>query len=397
MSDQDQVTPSVRSLREAQARLDSLFRYHPHGVFSLDLVGCFTALNGTAQAMCGYTEDELIGTSFADLVDPRDLRKVRAAFADLLRRQARTIEVRFRRRDLSVGEVEIIGLPIVVDDEVIGIYGLAEDVTERRRAQLVIDEAHAATRQASEAKSRFFASMSHEIRTPLTSILASAELIGDTELDPHQRRILGVMERSGQRLLWMVDEILDFSRLEAGGAELSEEEFVLGDVVDEIVVVVGNGALAKGLDLRVFVDPDLGGSFYGDPERLSHVLGNLVGNAVKFTPSGQISIEVTRDSSLGQGDTGSEPLDRVGVRIVVRDSGIGMTPEQQRLAFNSFQQADSSITRTYGGSGLGLSIVRELVDLMGGSVSVESALGQGSAFTVLIPLCQAVVPAVEHD
>ena len=379
------MTPSdatARALREAEARLTSLFHFHPHGVFSLDLEGRFTAVNDAAQRLSGgYTEDELIGRPFVDLLDPDDVAELVGHFQALLDRTPRHIECRFRRKDGIFGYIEIIGLPIVVDDEVTGIYGIAEDVTERRRFEQVLDDARTAAEDASEAKSRFLATVSHEIRTPLTSVLAAVELFGETTLDAHQQRMLAVVQRSGERLLSMVNEILDFSRIEAGQTELVAVPFRMHDVVSELAMVMEPGVTAGGLRLDTSVGPGVDGVLVGDPERLGQVLVNLVGNAVKFTEHGAVTVAVTPDETHEPGSA-----DELGVRIAVSDTGIGMTPEQQRLIFESFQQADSSITRTYGGSGLGLSIARELIGLMGGTITVESAPGRGSTFTVLVPL-----------
>lgn len=376
----DSPESTARALREAEARLTSLFHFHPHGVFSLDLEGRFTSVNAAAQEMSGgYAEHELIGRPFVDLLDEDDVVDLLVHFEALLAKQPRNIECRFHRKDGLVGDVEIIGLPIIVDDEVTGVYGIAQDVTERRRVEQMMDDARTAAEDASEAKSRFLATVSHEIRTPLTSVLAAVELFGETTLDAHQQRMLEVVERSGERLLGMVNEILDFSRIEAGQTELVSVPFRLRDVVADLAMVMEPDVVARGLRLDTHVAADVDATFTGDPERLGHVLVNLVGNAVKFTESGVVTVEVSRVD-------GSQEAGEVGVRIAVTDTGIGMTRDQQRLIFESFQQADSSITRTYGGSGLGLSIVRQLVTLMGGTITVDSAPGRGSTFTVLVPL-----------
>ena len=392
---------TTRALKETEARLTSLFHYHPHGVFSLNNEGRFTSLNSAALSISGgYVESELLGRPFTDLLDAENAEEADAIvthFQALLARQPRHIECRIYRKDGIVGEVEMIGLPIVVDDEVTGIYGIAQDVTERRRFEQLMDDARTAAEDASDAKSRFLATVSHEIRTPLTSVIAALELFGDTTLDVHQQRMLAVMERSSQRLLAMVNEILDFSRIEAGQAELASLPFHLHDVVADLAMVMEPGISAKGLQLETYVADDVDKVLIGDPQRLGHVLINLVGNAVKFTESGTVRIEVTRamTSVLARpGDAGLPDGEILGVRIAVSDTGIGMTCDQQRRIFESFQQADSSITRTYGGSGLGLSIVRELVTLMGGTITVDSTPGAGSTFLVLVPfLVQVDLPA----
>ena len=368
----------ARALREVTARLRSLVEFHPDGVFSLDLEGHFTSVNSEALLQSGgYAEDELIGTSFVHLLFDDDVPVVFEHFTALLQGEPRTFEVRLRRHDGSTGELEVIGLPIVVDGEVTELYGIAEDISERKQFQQMLADARRAAESASDAKSAFLATMSHEIRTPLTSVLASAELLGETELTPEQRQLVIVMERSGERLLRLVNEVLDFSRIEAGRAELVAVPFRLVELVDETVLMVRRSIAARGLSFSSSVDEALPCRVVGDPERIGQVLTNLIGNATKFTHQGRVELNVTQASS----EAGV-----VGVRFAVSDTGIGMTAEQQGLVFEKFRQADSSVTREYGGTGLGLSISRQLVDLMGGTLDVESEPGRGSTFTVVLPL-----------
>ena len=222
-----EVADTSRALREVEARFASLFHYHPHGVFSLDLTGRFTSANEAALVQSGgYTEAELLRENFVDLLDPADIDDVSEQFMALLAREPRNFRVRFHRKDGAIGELDIIGLPIVVDGEVTGIYGIAEDVTERLRLERMMEDARAAAEDANEAKSRFLATVSHEIRTPLTSVLAALEIL--VRHRARRRRSAGcstVMGRSGERLLALVNDILDFSRIEAGRTELMEVPF----------------------------------------------------------------------------------------------------------------------------------------------------------------------------
>ena len=373
------------TLKLTQARLDSLSDFHPDGVFSLDLAGHFTSVNASALLQSGgYTPDELLGRSFTTLLLDDDVPTVLDHFVRLLGKQASTFEVRFQRADGSLGELEIIGLPIVVDDEVVEVYGIAEDITERKQFQQMLDDARRAAESANEAKSVFLATMSHEIRTPLTSVLAAAEMLRDSELDAEQAKLVSLMERSGNRLLRLVDEVLDFSRVEAGEAEIRPRAFGLADLVDDTVLMVRRaypGGTGEGPALTCVVDPALPQRVVGDPERIAQVLTNLVDNACKFTSSGRIDVRVTGEPGDSvQGD------DVVAVRFEVSDTGIGMRPEHLQVVFELFQQADSSATRAYGGTGLGLAISRHLVELMGGEIQVVSELGRGSTFSFVLPL-----------
>ncbi|MCU1535870.1 MAG: hybrid sensor histidine kinase/response regulator, partial [Humibacillus sp.] len=366
------------TLKLTRARLDSLSDYHPDGIFSLDLEGRFTAVNAEALLQSGgYTADQLLGHPFVGLLLEEDIATVQGHFESLLARQATTFEVRFRRADGTIGELEMIGLPIVVDDLVVEVYGIAEDITERKQFQHMLAAARRSAEGASEAKSSFLATMSHEIRTPLTSVLAAAELLADSGLTPDQQQLVALMERSGERLLRLVNDVLDFSRIEAGQVEITALPFTLADLVDETVLIVRGAMVDKRVSFASAVAPDLPHRLVGDAERIAQVLTNLVDNAGKFTPEGHVEVRVSRETTDD---------DTVAVRFAVSDTGIGLTPEQQERVFDTFVQADSSVTRQYGGTGLGLSISRQLVSLMGGEIDVVSEPGRGSTFSFVLPL-----------
>ncbi len=375
---------SDRELRATRARLEALAQHHPHGFVSLDLNGRFTSINPSALALSGgYTEEELMATPFADLLAPEDVARMARHFADMLASESKRLEVRFRRKDGTWGDLDLIGVPIVVDGEVIGVQATAEDITERRRLQQVLDEAVRDAEAATAAKSIFLATMSHEIRTPLTSVLAALELLGDLSLTPEQSALWSIIDRSGQRLLGLVDDLLDFSRIEAGKTDLVLDTFWVRDLLVAVETEMRPTVEGQALDFVVECDPGLDLPVIGDAPRIHQVLTNLVSNAAKFTATGSVTM---RASVI---DTAA---DRVGVRLDVVDTGMGLTGEQQRLVFESFRQADASITRQYGGTGLGLAISRKLVALMGGTIEVASMPGRGSTFTVLVSLARRVLP-----
>jgi PAS domain S-box-containing protein len=361
-----------RQMRETGERYRSLFEYHPDAVFSLDLEGLFTSANPSSEQLSGYTEDELLGMSFTALLPPEELESTLGAFLRLLAREPQRFEVGFLHQHGHIVELAITGLPIIVDDEVVGAYGIAKDVTERNRLQAALVEARRTAVEANSAKSLFLANMSHEIRSPLTSVLAAAEMLADTDLDTGQRRLAQTMDRQGERLLGLVDEILDFSRIEAGKAALARVPFGLREVVLESVGTLVAAAEAKGLDLTLEVDERVDDDWTGDPARLAQVLTNLVGNAVKFTERGWVRVLV-------------EPGTDGPVSFSVADSGIGVTPEQQERLFESFNQADPSITRKYGGTGLGLAICRQLVTLMGGTIRLDAPAEGGCVVSFSVP------------
>ncbi|WP_193614374.1 PAS domain-containing sensor histidine kinase [Nocardioides lijunqiniae] len=377
-SDEDaqRLVAVERAMRETSERYRSLFEYHPNAVFSLDLEGRFTSANPSSQLLSGYSEAELLGMLFTDLLPPDELEPTLAAFLRLLDREPQRFEVQFLHKAGHLVDLSVTGLPIIVEDELVGAYGIAEDVTARNRMRAELDDARRAAEEASNAKSLFLANMSHEIRTPLTSVLAAAEMLSDTDLDDRQQRLAAVMDRQGAQLLRLVDEILDFSRVEAGKADLVRVPFALREVLTQAVGTQAAAAEGKGLALRLEVDERLDDAATGDPARLAQVLTNLVGNAVKFTETGSVRV---------QAEPGPPAPDGPTVLVAVTDTGIGVTPEQKDRLFTSFSQADPSITRRYGGTGLGLAICKELVTLMGGEIGLELPAEGGCRFSFHVP------------
>jgi signal transduction histidine kinase/DNA-binding response OmpR family regulator/HPt (histidine-containing phosphotransfer) domain-containing protein len=245
--------------------------------------------------------------------------------------------------------------------------------------------------KANAAKSEFLANMSHEVRTPINGVLGMNGLLLETGLNDEQRRFAEAVQESGEALLKVINDILDISKLEAGKVEIEAIDFDLAEVVESAVTLLAPKAFAKTIDLGVFVHPTAAAAFRGDPGRIRQILLNLIGNAIKFTQKGGVSVEVlvAGPSKAAEGAT--------VVRFEIRDSGIGMTETVRDSLFEKFTQADSSITRRYGGTGLGLAISRQLVGLMGGAIDVESQPGLGSKFWFELPLRPPKAPPIKGE
>jgi signal transduction histidine kinase/CheY-like chemotaxis protein len=283
--------------------------------------------------------------------------------------------------------MELLGLGVLATTFVIvqrrSERNLAREVESRKRAE---QEARA----ADLAKSELLANVSHELRTPLTAILGTADLLRGEKIDGRLREMVETVNISAETLLALVDDLLDFSRMDQGHFTLQPSAFRLADLLEEVLRLIRPRAAQKGLDLHLAAPPELPAALSGDRERLRQVLLNLMSNAVKYTEAGSVTLTVRPEGEPGEtfGET-------VTLRFAVRDTGVGIAPEDRERIFQPFRQADSSASRRQGGTGLGLTICRRLVGLMGGSLGVESALGVGSTFWFRVPVETAAPPAAD--
>ena len=373
-------------------------------IFTVRNEGTILSVRGFVRDILGRSPDELVGTSIFDLYHPGDLARV-YAMRDEKRanRAAVTIgEVRMRRADGSVVPVEVTSKISAASHGADG-YTLiltVRDITARRRAQdelRALNEALTQQRQealemadrakqAEQAKAAFLATMSHEIRTPLNGVIGMAGLLLDSELTDEQRDYVETMRVSGQALLEIVNGVLDFSKLEAGRMEVDESTFDLETLVFESADLVAVRAAQQGIDLLVRVDPECRHLCTGDAGRIRQILLNLLSNAVKFTSAGYVLLEV---AAVDQAEAAAG---QIFARFSVTDTGCGIAPEYIPHLFESFTQADTSTTRIYGGTGLGLAISQELAHMLGGSIDVRSVVGEGSVFSLEVPLLVAATP-----
>ena len=346
--------------------------------------------HGTAHA--GTFPASIIGHTDAEFY-PEEIAKAFKADEDALFADGKTtiIEQPAWRLDGSPGW--LCSLKALLRDgqgEIIGYVGHGRDITEEKRrdealadARLLLEQQTeelrhltAEAERANHAKSQFLAAMSHEIRTPMTGVLGMADLLAAEQLSPEQKRYVDTIRASGRHLLTVINDILDFSRLEAGRVEVERIDFLLSDVLEQVSSLMAPQAAARGLDLQVGQAIASCPVICGDPTRLRQVLVNLIGNALKFSSAGKVDLMIRRLAAA----EGRERL-----RFEVRDTGIGIPPEQRVELFQPFVQADSSITRHFGGSGLGLAICRSLVTAMGGVIGCESEPGRGSTFWFELP------------
>jgi PAS domain S-box-containing protein len=385
-----------QALRESEERFRGTFENAGVGIAHTHPTGRLLRVNEKFCAIVGYPREELLQKTFQDITHPDDLTVSLGSLAALMRGESVVVghEKRYVRKDGSPVWVELFSsLQRDADGKPAYAIAILHDISERKRLESELRGAKDAAESANRAKDEFLANVSHEIRTPMNAILGMTELVLDTPLTEDQRQCLKTAKSASDNLLGVINDLLDFAKIEAGKLELDPADFSLRAALGDTMRALAIRAHAKGLELICQVQPGVPDALVGDAGRMRQVLLNLVGNAIKFTEMGEVvvSVEMGKRGQSGSGSgSGGAPPDpdpdpdpdagSVLLQFAVKDTGIGIPAEKQSKIFRAFEQEDMSTTRKYGGTGLGLSIAAQLAGLMGGAITVESEPGRGSLF-----------------
>lgn len=373
--------------------LSALIDSSPLPILTLDLIGNIQVWSPACEKIFGWTSDEVVGKPLP-FVTASKRGESQEIIAKIIRSESAgfVTDALRMRKDGTLIHIRIAAQ--VLNDEITGkprgLVAVMTDISEQMEVQRKLQEAKRQAEQAADMKSDFLANVSHEIRTPLNGIIGMTDILLETDLSDEQRKYANIVNNSGTILLNLINDILDLSKFEAGKMALEKTPFSLVSVVESHADLLIAKAREGNLSLMTYLESNLPSLVIGDPSRLAQVLVNLVGNAIKFTQRGGVSVHVSRDSSLFQSDSDN----RVRVLFEVQDTGIGLSEDARKKLFIPFSQGESSTTRRFGGTGLGLSISKKLVESMGGTIGVESAEGQGSKFWFSVDFEKAVEPSV---
>jgi PAS domain S-box-containing protein len=360
-------------LAEQLQFVEVLLEATPTAIYLKDMQGRYLRFNKAFEALFGISRDDWIGKTVFELVPDEGAMMNAKDQALFSTGEPQTYEARFHNRRTGEARDGLYWKAALTDTHGrrTGLVGTILDITEKNRFEQALREAKLSAEAANQAKGNFLANMSHEIRTPMNGVIGMTDLALDTELNPQQREYLNIVKNSAQSLMVILNDILDFSKIEAGKLHIEAVEFSLLSLLHDSLKTLGARAALKALALECKTPPDLPDRVIGDPVRIRQVLTNLCDNAIKFTAQGGISVDVQVDSASAEG---------LQLHFTVSDTGIGIPPEKQQGIFEAFSQADTSTTRKFGGTGLGLTICARLVELMAGRLWLQSEPDQGSAF-----------------
>jgi two-component system sensor histidine kinase/response regulator len=361
-----------QALAASERRVRRILETCTEGFCMVDSKGNLLEVNEAMCQILGRGRDQVIGRHIYDFTDEDNTRIFKENIARREKGESSSYEGSFFRPDTTLVPCRVSGSPLLDEHEVKqGSFGMFTDITVQKRAEGELKAAMQKAEEATQMKSMFLANMSHEIRTPMNAIIGLSHLALKTALNAKQRDYVSKVHNAGTSLLAIINDILDFSKIEAGKLDLETTEFRMDEVIASVTTLTAQKAHEKGIEFLAHVAPGIPECLLGDPLRLGQILTNFVNNAVKFTERGEIRLNIELLERTGE---------KVQLKFFVRDTGIGMTPEQSAKLFQPFTQADMSTTRKHGGTGLGLTICRRLVELMGGRIWLESEPGVGSTF-----------------
>ena len=373
---------------QVEEKLQLHFNQTPLGVIQWSTTFTIEGWNPAAEAIFGYSAEEAIGRTADELIVPEDLRdSVDEVCADLLTAtEPSTNRNENITRDGNRIMCQWYNTPLIDrNEEVVGVSSIVEDITQKQKYEQGLEDAKDQAEAANQAKSRFMANMSHELRTPMNAIMGFSDLLKEEALTAEQLDYVNTIHSSSHHLLTLINDVLDIAKIESGKEEISQGVCSLRDLLGQLEQLMRNNAEGEGLQFELDIRPNVPEQIVTDAKHLYQCLINLVSNAIKFTEIGSVILHV------GLIDNAADSL----LYFEVADTGIGIPEDRQEKVFESFEQADSSTSRKYGGTGLGLAITRQLIEMMGGSVNVESEEGIGSIFTVTLPLELAARPTTQ--
>ncbi|NOT74436.1 MAG: PAS domain S-box protein [Cyclobacteriaceae bacterium] len=360
---------------EERERIYRLLSENTHDLIAIhDAEGRYTFVSSSFKSVLGYELQELIGLSAYEIIHPGDHERLReqAHQPALQGTSLSGVEYRIRKKDQTYIWVETYTQPIVDENNIVtSIQTSSRDVSQRKSYELALKQAITKAEEASNAKSQFLSMMSHEIRTPMNAVIGLTNFMIEDNPPDHHLENLKLLRYSGENLLSIINDILDFNKIEAGKIDLEEIPFDLVELLENLIKMMQSKASAKQLSLLLQMNYDLPKYVKGDPVRINQVLVNLLGNAIKFTHEGSVELQISLEGKSG---------DLNKILFAVSDTGIGIESDKQEIIFENFSQANKAITRKFGGTGLGLAISKKLVNLMGGELKVESQSGKGSVF-----------------
>ncbi len=379
-----------KSLQSTELKYSRLFESMTDAYCCVDMKGRIIESNALFETLTGYDANELSSLSYVQLTP----KKWHAYETELVEQQvlkrgySDVYQKEYQRKDGSLVDIELKTF-LLKDDQnkPEGMWAIIRNITERKRAELELHQSKEAAEAANRAKSDFLATMSHEIRTPLGAMLGNIDMLEASQLSRQQLEYLHDCKAASRMLLQVINDVLDYSKIEAGKLELESEIFSIASMAIQLVRIFSASAGAKGLELGFSMAENLPAFIVSDQQRLRQIISNLIGNAIKFTTKGKISLEISSGPPFTD-----DSHDKILLRIVVKDTGVGIAADKLDYIFDSFTQIGGFTTRSSAGTGLGLPICRRLLDLMGGNVTVASVLGEGSVFTVTVPV---VIPQVQ--